>query len=78
MAHFVGEVCEALEVHGLRVQSLECATFPKAAEFREAYHLTYYDSLHSSSAFFHDREIISTDSDYDRVKELRRIDPYKL
>lgn len=78
LARFMSELCEALETHGMKIQSPPCATFSKAASFRETYDLTYYDSLHASSAFFHDREIISTDRDYDRIKELRRTDPYKL
>lgn len=78
VAQFIKRVCEALEVHGLRVQPFTCATLHKAAEFRGSYGLSYFDSLHAASAFFHDREIVSTDGDYDRVKELRRVDPYRL
>jgi predicted nucleic acid-binding protein len=75
---FFGEVCEALEIHDIRVQPLSCVGFKTAAEFRHKYGLTYYDSLHASSAFSNDKIIVSTDKDYDRVKEIRREDPYKL
>ncbi|RLE97430.1 MAG: hypothetical protein DRJ96_03965 [Thermoprotei archaeon] len=45
---------------------------------REAYGLTYFDSLHASSALHHDGAIISVDEDYRRVPMLKVMDPREL
>lgn len=78
LARFLTDVCEALKVHEIRMVPLRCEFFSKSAEFRDAYRLTYFDSLHAASSFFHDKEIVSTDADYDVVNQIKRIDPYGL
>jgi predicted nucleic acid-binding protein len=40
------------------------------------YGLGYYDSHYAARAQFHDGQIISTDRVYDRVAEIKRINPY--
>jgi predicted nucleic acid-binding protein len=51
----------------------------KASELRgEIVGLTYFDSLHASTALLADRKIISTDPIYDKVKEIERLSPQKL
>ncbi len=52
--------------------------FARAAEIREDHDLSYYDSHHASAALFYDKSIVSTDRQYDRVKDLKRIDPYEI
>lgn len=56
VASFLKEVCDAFSVWGFKVYPPSCSIFVKAAKLRVVHHLTYYDSLHASSAFFHDRE----------------------
>jgi predicted nucleic acid-binding protein len=76
---FMNEICEALELYDIRIGSVECSSFAKAAEIREKYDLTYYDSLHAASALnYEDKTIVSTDPKYDVVKDLKRINPYKF
>ncbi|MBS7251528.1 MAG: PIN domain-containing protein [Candidatus Freyarchaeota archaeon] len=51
----------------------------KASELRgKIAGLTYFDSLHASTALLNDKKIISTDTIYDKVKEIERITPQKL
>jgi predicted nucleic acid-binding protein len=47
----------------------------KASEIRERYGLTYFDSLHAASAIIVDGIIISTDRDYEKVREIQAIKP---
>jgi hypothetical protein len=50
-------------------EAVECAVFVRAAEIRQKYDLSCYDSHHASAAFSRDhKSIISTDRHYDRVK----------
>jgi len=50
----------------------------KASELRKRYGITYFDSLHAASAFFHDKMIISTDKVYRKIPELKVIDPREV
>jgi predicted nucleic acid-binding protein len=51
----------------------------EAMQLREAVKgMTYFDSMHASTALLYDGEIISTDVIYDKVSTLRRIDPSKI
>ncbi len=78
VAAFMTEICEALDFYGIAIQPIECGIFIRAAEIRKKYGLAYYDSHHASAALFYDKAIVSTDRQYDRVKDLKRIDPSKL
>ena len=42
------------------------------------YGLTYFDSLHASTALLYDGVIISVDEDYKRVQGLKVVDSKKL
>jgi predicted nucleic acid-binding protein len=76
---FMNEVCEALGLYDIRIEVVECFSFSRAAEIREEYDLTYYDSLHAASALSSaDRTIVSTDAQYDHVRDLNRINPYSF
>lgn len=78
VANFINEICEALDLYGISIQSVKCNLFAKSAEIRQKYNLSYYDSLHAASAFTYDGSIVSTDRKYGSVKGLERIDPRKL
>lgn len=62
----------------LRHHPLSAQTILKAIELRRRFGLNYFDSLHAASAFEVDCRIISTDTAFDSVEGLTRIDPYKL
>jgi len=47
----------------------------KASELREKYGLTYFDSLHAATAIVTDDLLISSDKDYEKVKDLKVIKP---
>ena len=57
---------------------LTCEQIARAAELRREHGLTLYDSHHAASAILYDSRIISTDSAYDSIPGLERIDPYTL
>jgi len=60
-------------------RALNSEVILKASELRgKIVGLTYFDSLHASTALLTDRKIISTDPIYDRVKEIERLSPQKL
>jgi len=50
----------------------------EASNLRRKYGLTFFDSLHAASATIHDKEIISLDTAYANIKELKLIDPRSL
>jgi len=78
IAAFMNEICEALGLYEIAIQPVQCDIFARAAEIREKYELSYYDSHHASAALYFDKSIVSTDRQYDRVKDLNRLDPSKL
>lgn len=78
IAAFMNEIREALDLYEIPIQPMQCGIFARAAEIRENYNLSYYDSHHASAALYHDSSIISTDRQYDRVKDLKRLDPSRL
>lgn len=49
-----------------------------AQKLREKYNLTYFDSLHCAGALHADGIIISTDTDFKKIKNLKVIEPYKF
>jgi predicted nucleic acid-binding protein len=78
IAEFMNEICEALELYEITILPIQCGIFARAAEIRKSNDLSYYDSHHASAALYYDKSIVSTDRQYDRVKDLKRIDPSKL
>jgi len=78
IATFMNQICEALELYEITIQPIQCGIFARAAEIRENHDLSYYDSHHASAALYHDKTIVSTDRQYDRVKDLKRFDPSRL
>jgi predicted nucleic acid-binding protein len=53
-------------------------TILNAVRIRANYGLTYFDSLHASTALLYDGVIISVDEDYKRVRGLKVVDPRRL
>lgn len=47
----------------------------KASSLREAYSLTYFDSLHCATAILYDGQIVASDNAYDKVPEVKRLGP---
>ena len=50
----------------------------EASNLRRKYRLTFFDSLHAASATIFDKEIISLDTAYANIKELKLTDPRLL
>lgn len=78
VASYMGTLCEALKLNDINVAPLTCSVLAKAGEIRASYGLTYFDSLHAACALNVDGVIVSTDSDYDEVEGLERLDPRDL
>ncbi len=77
-----GEVRADIEMFknfpNLKEEPLNSRIMVRASELRENFTLTYFDSLHAATALLDDKTIISVDSAYDSVDELKRIDPRKI
>ncbi len=56
--------------------TLDCII--EASRLREIYGLSYFDSLHAASALLYDKTVISVDKAYDKIQEIKRIDPVEL
>jgi predicted nucleic acid-binding protein len=63
---------------GLGEEPLTSEVMLEAMRLRETIDMTYFDSLHASTALLNDHKIISTDSVYDKVDGLTRIEPEQL
>ena len=70
---------EALRrVRNLGEVPLTSEVIVEASRLREAYGLTYFDSLHAASALLHDGVMISVDEAYRRVRGLRALRPEEV
>jgi len=78
IARFFTDLSRLLSLYNLSVFSLTCEQIAEAANLRKKYNLTFYDSHHAASAMLWDSKIISTDSIYDSVIGLKRINPYSM
>ena len=76
IAKFFADLNRLLSLYNIGILPLTCAQIAKAADLRDKHRLSFYDSHHASSAMLYDSKIISTDTTYDSVKGLTRIDPY--
>ena len=74
----VDDIISLRSIPGLGEVPLTSSVLLSASRLREAYGLTYFDSLHASSALHHDGAIISVDGDYRRVPMLKVMDPREL
>ncbi len=67
------------EISKLHLMPLTSDVIEAADDLRESYtNLGVFDSLHAANASVRDKRIISTDTVYDQIEELERIDPRTL
>jgi len=78
IAKFFMDLNRLLFLYHMEILPLTCTQIAKAADLRAKHKLSFYDSHHASSALLHDSKIISTDTAYDKIEDLTRIDPYIL
>jgi len=78
IAKFFTDLNRLLSLYHMEILPLTCVQIAKAANLRDKHKLSFYDSHHASSAMLYDSKIISTDTTYDNIEDLTRIDPYIL
>jgi len=78
MAEFFRDLDKLLKFYEIGIFALTCGETALSAELRRRGRLTFYDSHHAAAALLYDSKIISLDTAYDRVKNLKRLDPYKI
>jgi len=78
ISEYLGELCEGLTIYAIPIDPVQCETVKLSAEIRAKYKLSYYDSHYAAQAQLHDKLIISSDSAYDKVPEIKRIEPKSL
>jgi len=72
---FYEGLANTLIYYGIEVVKPSPKHFEKAWKLRERYGLTYFDSLHASTAIVENEVLVSYDRIYSNVKELRCITP---
>jgi predicted nucleic acid-binding protein len=72
------EISGFMNFPNLREAPLTSEVIVEAMHLREDMDITYFDSLHAATALLNDRKIISTDTVYDEVGGLRRVEPEGL
>jgi len=65
-------------INNIREIPLTFKVIINASMLREKYHLTYFDSLHAASALIHDRTVISVDRCYEKIPNIKLIDPREV
>ena len=75
IAEYFKELCEGLKIYAIPVNPTTCESIRLSAWIRAKYNLSYYDSHYAAQAQLHDRQIISADKVYDKVVEIKRIEP---
>lgn len=73
---YLQDVCQGLRIYTIPVHPLTCENIRLSASIRVKYKLDYYDSHYAAQAQLHDQQIISTDTKFDEVAEIKRIDPH--
>ena len=73
---FSNQVLERLKkIKNLEIANLDQKVLEKAVQLRKKHGLGIFDSIHVATALIRKRDIISSDLMFERVKELKRIDP---
>lgn len=67
-----------LELFNFKTLSLTPDILNKANEIRRIYKLPYFDSLHIAFVMSNDRIIITSNILYDRITNIKRIDPLQM
>jgi predicted nucleic acid-binding protein len=71
------EVCERLPQR-LNIKPFDEDVIRMAEEIRSEHGLGIFDSIHAATALLNDKVMISTDKSYDKLANLKRIDPREL
>jgi len=66
------------DIKNIKLLDLDLNILKRAVEYRKKYGLNIFDSIHAASAFKIKKEIISTDSIYDLIEEIKRKDPRQI
>ena len=70
---FEADLVELQRIKNIEWAPLNTASSLTAIYLRKKYSLSFFDSLHVGIAINFDRQIISQDSEYDKIKGLNRI-----
>ncbi len=75
---YYNSLYRALSYYKVTVLPLDPRRFSTAWKLREKYNLTFFDSLHASSAIVSGEVLVSYDKSYSNVEELDYIHPRDL
>ncbi len=78
VSRFYRSLDSLLEYYGVMVLTPSPKHFRLAWELRERYELTYFDSLHASTAISEGLPLVSFNKVYAKVRELRYVNPREL
>ncbi len=70
---FEADLVELQRIKNIGWAPIDTASSLTAIYLRKIYNLSFFDSLHIGIAINIDKQIISQDSDYDKIKGLNRI-----
>jgi|SRR3989344_6974444 len=77
--NFANSVLENLQkIKNLNFIDLDVKILEKSVDLRKRFELNIFDALHAASAIISKKDIISTDKIFDKVENLKRIDPRKV
>lgn len=71
----VEDIVNFKELGAIKEIPLNSSILILALNLRNKFNLTYFDSLHCSSALFKDKIIVGTDSDFEKIPDLTIINP---
>jgi len=63
---------------GIKIIPLNKKIMEKAFEYQQNFGIGIFDSFHAATCFFLDKKILSTDKVYDKIEEIKRVDPRKF
>jgi len=75
MPVFYENLMETLRYYNVEIVKPSPKHLVKGWKLREKYGLTYFDSLHASTAIIENEPLISYDKSYQNIEELRYITP---
>jgi len=78
LSDFYEALDDTLAYYGIFTLSPKPRHFSTAWILRKKYNLTFFDSLHASTAIEENETLVSFDKKYTKVKELKYTNPYSL
>ena len=68
------------EVKNLKIKSepISSDVIYKSAELMKKYNMTTFDAIHASYCILNKEKILSSDTIFDSIKDIKRIDPREL